>query len=551
MDSRPGRAAHIKTSGSERGTPATTSRAEASVQQPNTIPKVLPHERVFRIQIGPELFQLSGASLSSDAPSYFSQYFKGQLENNNNSSQDSTGAAPAAPAAPAAVRTLYIDRDPVTFRDISLHLQGYHIQPRDGTHFVRLFSDAQFYSLPKLISQLYDESIFMSIGHTEFQIPRDLFRDPGNSPNFFTLGYAIFFSATPDDLFPGLQREGLIRPPSILPPSVPHRSAATFAELLHLLRGYPVRVRDPAHRQTLLRDCRYFNFKGLEQRLVPHARGYNQARRRDELALRLEDVLRSGVAVVGAAAAAEDGRGASEAPVRDPAAVAWVAYARPFVDERPAELVLEVGGECTCLHFAPEGPGYSVRAEFFRDARARLTKLLEVIAGKLGLSVAAPVPAGLPMASSIVGAGTLAPGSTPLSEDLVRVDLDLETASVVLDGRPYAAVASSFSSSAGAGFVVDDEAMADLSPALGAASLAQEPARKRRRMGPVGPGPGGAETWIVRTGQWRLRIQATRGPKAPVECVLVAVKLDAMTSERAKNAQRGFLADVDRGMPVV
>lgn len=30
------------------------------------IPKILPHERVFPIQIGTELFKLSGASLSSD-----------------------------------------------------------------------------------------------------------------------------------------------------------------------------------------------------------------------------------------------------------------------------------------------------------------------------------------------------------------------------------------------------------------------------------------------------------------------------------------------------
>ena len=44
------------------------------------------------------------------------------------------------------MRTLYIDRDPDTFRDIALHLQGYHITPKDGEHFVKLFADAQFYS---------------------------------------------------------------------------------------------------------------------------------------------------------------------------------------------------------------------------------------------------------------------------------------------------------------------------------------------------------------------------------------------------------------------
>jgi len=42
------------------------------------IPNILPHERVFPIQIGTELFRLSGASISSDAPSYFSQFFQCQ-----------------------------------------------------------------------------------------------------------------------------------------------------------------------------------------------------------------------------------------------------------------------------------------------------------------------------------------------------------------------------------------------------------------------------------------------------------------------------------------
>jgi hypothetical protein len=71
------------------------------------------------------------------APSYFSAYFKCQLaeaERHKANGDESHG-----------VKTLYIDRDPVTFADISRHLQGYHIQPRDGAHFVKLFADAQFY----------------------------------------------------------------------------------------------------------------------------------------------------------------------------------------------------------------------------------------------------------------------------------------------------------------------------------------------------------------------------------------------------------------------
>jgi hypothetical protein len=48
------------------------------------------------------------------APSYFSQYFAEQLLH----SGGRTGE----------VKTLYIDRDPITFHDIVLHLQGKHSQ---------------------------------------------------------------------------------------------------------------------------------------------------------------------------------------------------------------------------------------------------------------------------------------------------------------------------------------------------------------------------------------------------------------------------------------
>lgn len=70
------------------------------------------------------------------APSYFSQYFLCQIKSAEENGEDLN----------SAIKTLYIDRDPATFNDIALHLQGYHVTPRDGTHFVRLFADAQFYS---------------------------------------------------------------------------------------------------------------------------------------------------------------------------------------------------------------------------------------------------------------------------------------------------------------------------------------------------------------------------------------------------------------------
>jgi hypothetical protein len=66
------------------------------------------------------------------------------------SSSNSSSAAIDA----SSVRTLYIDRDPATFCDISLHLQGYHIEPRDGSHFVRLLADAQFFSRKSIPTSL-------------------------------------------------------------------------------------------------------------------------------------------------------------------------------------------------------------------------------------------------------------------------------------------------------------------------------------------------------------------------------------------------------------
>jgi len=80
------------------------------------------------------------------APSYFSQFFQCQLKEAEERNDKSN-----------PIRTLYIDRDPVTFRDISLHLQGYHVAPRDGSHFVKLFADAQFYSRKSAPSYSVDQ----------------------------------------------------------------------------------------------------------------------------------------------------------------------------------------------------------------------------------------------------------------------------------------------------------------------------------------------------------------------------------------------------------
>ncbi|KAE8379582.1 hypothetical protein BDV26DRAFT_259099 [Aspergillus bertholletiae] len=308
----------------------------------------LPPEKVFSIQIGTELFRVSGASIASDAPSYFSQFFEEQVLQTVDGSK---------------IRTLYIDRDPNTFKAIVRHLQGYHIRPKNGTEFVQFFADAQFYSLPRLISQLFESEIFIQIGDKDFQIPRDIFSGPGDSPNFFSLGFGAFF-ASPTEIFPGLDRHGLLRPPAIIPPSVPNRSGEVFAQLLHLLRGYPLDIKNETHRAELLRDCRYFHLRGLEQKLIPHHISFNPIRQRSEIVVRLEDVRRSGVSVAHHDASPLSG---------------WVTYSRPFVDEDTYDLILEIGDETTMVNLTTK------QVKFLNSTKARFCSLLQIIAGKANI----------------------------------------------------------------------------------------------------------------------------------------------------------------------
>ncbi|KAJ5146682.1 hypothetical protein N7526_000034 [Penicillium atrosanguineum] len=310
----------------------------------------LPSEKVFSIQIGSELFRLSGASIASDAPSYFSQFFEEQL---------------CTPDA-SKIRTLYIDRDPATFHEIARHLQGYHVRPRDGAQFVKLFADAQFYTRQCFSSCGGPNTLLTNgsapidvptIGDRHFQIPRDIFNSPGDSPNFFSLGFGAFF-ASPSEVFPGLDRVGLLRPPAIVPPAVPNRSADVFSELLHLLRGYPLQIRNEIHRAELLRDCRYFHLRGLEQKLIPHQIAVNPFSQRSEIIIRLEDVRPSGIQ--------------STQDAASPFVGGSIMYTRPFVDDDPADLILEVGDESTLVHCA------SQRANFVGLAKSRMASLLQV-----------------------------------------------------------------------------------------------------------------------------------------------------------------------------
>ncbi|KAL2401442.1 hypothetical protein ABEF93_006162 [Exophiala dermatitidis] len=494
-------------------------------------PSILPPEKVFPIQIGSDLFRLSGASISSDAPSYFTQFFEDQIRQN-----EETGG----------VRTLYIDRDPSTFRDVVRHLQGYYVKPVDGSHFVKLFADAQFYSLPRLIDQLFESEIYIQIGERHFQIPKDIFSEPGNSPNFFSLGFAVFFSS-PGEVFPGLDRRGLLRPPSITPPAVPGRSGEIFAELLHLLRGYPLHVRNESHRAELLRDCRYFHLRGLEQKIIAHEISYNLQRQKQEICLRLEDVKPSGVSYK-----SDDDSASRDRSTATATTGGWVYYARPFVDDTSYEMVVEIGGESTFLDLAER------RAEFHGQTKARMASLFQVVANKMNLPTTAPL--GLMMLSESAGSSSQSPAHTPLSsESRVKVRFEAATA-ITLDGERYDGEwdqnMQQEISVVGSGGQNNQPqlktgpssqfAPPPPSPSRHSISTASQTstsvpsAKKRKRQ----PSHGESTQWTIRTGQWRLRVQpVTQGnPGAGYEIVLVGVKIDAYSSEHARNARRAFLS---------
>ena len=370
-------------------------------------------------------------------------------------------------------------------------------------------------TVPRLISQLFESEIFIQIGHRHFQIPRDIFSNPGDSPNFFSLGFAVFFS-TPGEAFPGLDRRGLLRPPTIVPPSVPNRSADIFAQLLHLLRGYPLHIRDDDHRQELLRDCRYFHLRGLEQKLIACDISYNLQRQRSEIAIRLEDLRPSGVSFVVDSDAPNGG---------------WVNYARPFVDESAHEVVVEIGGESTFVDLQ------SMRADFQGSTKARVASLTQVIANKLNLPTNAPL--GLMMLSGGASQQGASPGNTPLSEDRVKVWID-QTADVVLDNESYevdwfdSSNPEHLSESGDIQFDSPMEGSHTSGKRMAPSSTGDTRPSKRQKRG--------TSQWSIRRGLWRLRIQSNGHSTSGLEIVFVAVKLEAFSSERGRNAKRKFLS---------
>lgn len=374
--------------------------------------------------------------------------------------------------------------------------------------------------MPRLVDQLYEEAIYISIGGTEFRIHKDLFSAPGDSPNYFTLGYAFLFSS-PGEVFPGLNRDGLLRPPSIMPPAIPNHSAAIFADLVHVLRGYPLHIRNEAHRKELLLDAKYYHFKGVEQKLIPYEIVFNTSRLRDEITLRMEDLRQTGLSV-GVDAAL---------PHKKDCSAGWVKYARPYADDKSYDLVVEIGHEWTKLNTA------TMRLEFFGEGKRRINKLLEVVTSKINF----PSPGTPHTPKAVAHNNTM---DKRKERDVGLFDQQglrfiFDQASVVLDGKRFSRSDD----------LAREEDFGDIYAA--AEDRVAETGRDRKRRRVMLSSGAGSETvpivWTVLNGLWRVRIVAGKGiggasaDENGVEFVLVAVKIDAVSGEVARNDRRGFL----------
>ncbi|KAL8760367.1 MAG: hypothetical protein Q9184_003373 [Pyrenodesmia sp. 2 TL-2023] len=469
----------------------------------------LPDEKGFSIQIGAEVFKLSGASIMSD---------------------------------------------------------GYQVTPKDGAHFVRLFADAQFYKLPRLQSQLFESEILVEVGNEHFRIPRDIFSAIGDTPNYFTLGFTVFFSS-PGDVFPGLNPRGLLRPPAIHPPRIPNRSPKVFADILHLLRGYPLKIQDADHRAQLLKDARYYNLRGLEQKLIPHSISHNIEHQVSEIIIRLQDIKPSQISLAyDQTSTISPSTSVSSLALSsiDPTWPAYVTYARPYVDETSYHLIVEVPSASSTepLSLDPS----TMRATLSGSTRARITALFQTVANKLNLPTTMPL--GLMMNDN--SARVSSPGNTPLSDDDVKVVLSKDT-HIILDAKETSFAGTNTPSS------VKDVATGTLTsvpatkqslplplpphssaPNNDSASKRPHspqtdlPPSKRQRPTTASDSSPSLQnlTWTVHRGQWRLRVQARSPPTSTdtgeeegrsMEIIMEGVKIEATSGERARNAQKAFL----------
>ncbi|SMN21100.1 similar to Saccharomyces cerevisiae YDR132C Putative protein of unknown function [Maudiozyma saulgeensis] len=269
------------------------------------IPQILPHENMYKIQIGSTLFKISGASLSSDGPSYFTDFFI-KLENDPSTSENlasltspsdtntqvGVGINNSTNAQTTCQTTLFIDRSAEIFKYIYQHLQGYYIDIKDEVQYTMLIADSMYYNLPRLRKILREtEYYYTKIGDVSFKLPKSLFDKEGDTYNYFYL--------TSDTLYVDIERviisRRLIRPPPHSYSFVP-RSPHLFKQLFELLCGATLNL-DDSSRESLIKECRYYRLLNLEQRLIKCKLIEDPINKQNEIWIKLNDITKNGLSI--------------------------------------------------------------------------------------------------------------------------------------------------------------------------------------------------------------------------------------------------------------
>ncbi|KAL3228606.1 Uncharacterized protein RNJ44_02551 [Nakaseomyces bracarensis] len=231
------------------------------------IPDLLPRDQVYKVQVGQKLYNITGATLSWDGPNFFTNYFK---EHDDDS-------------------ILFLDRSTESFETIYRHMQGYFIAVRDEVEYTTVYTDALYYSLPKLVRFLKNSDFYyINVGGESFAVAKSLFKNKGDSNNYFQVVIAGFYRELEKRI---LDRRMTTSPN---PPTYVPRSPEFFRQLLTLLSGVKIDL-DDRMRNSLIQECRYYRFKGLEQELVKHRTLVNPLSNVEEISIHLDDIVKSGL----------------------------------------------------------------------------------------------------------------------------------------------------------------------------------------------------------------------------------------------------------------
>lgn len=199
----------------------------------------------------------------------------------------------------------------------------------------------------------------------------------------------------------------------------------------------------------------------------------------EEIEIRLEDVRQSGISFV----AEKDGvESEGRASVRGD-----VYYARPYMDDEPRGLILEIGNEDGAEVLLDVG-GRIGGVGFERQTAARMRRLAGIINEKMGLP-------------ALTARGDKAAGDGTRTAFGLRCEIGSE-ADVVIDGDRWKMACD-----------IDDEAKMDIEK------------EERERV------------WVVKKSQWRVKA----GPLDTRKIYLEAVKLEGFSCDRTRFEGRGFL----------